>query len=153
MTDIVDIVDDVYLIKIMIFVNIVNCAAVHFALRRFTTHIYMYATAFMSRLCNLTPRIYLITNIILFCRNLLRGGESYLSGAQPIPDIRRNNRRIRDIVSPGTSLPETSTARTDEPLARTRYYLTDKVSAGTDEQIYQLGRMITISIKVSLLPD
>jgi len=90
-------------------------AAVHFTLKRFTTR------AFMSRLryftVYLTPSIHtIITNIILFCRNLLRGGDCLISVAcNPFRISCRNNRKIRDIVS---SLPETSVARTDEPLAR-----------------------------------
>jgi len=64
----------------------VHCAAVHFTFKRFTTR------AFMSRLryftVYLTPSAHtIITNIILFCRNLLRGGDCYLGGVQPIPDI------------------------------------------------------------------
>lgn len=48
--------------------------------------------AFMSQLllfCYLlnTMHTQVITNIILFRRNLLCGGECYLNGVQPIPDI------------------------------------------------------------------
>lgn len=82
-----------------------------------------------------TTHTRVITNIILFCRNHCVGMNVIYVACNPFRISCRNNRRIRDTVSPGISLPETSAARTDEPLARTRYYLSDKVSAGTDEQI------------------
>jgi len=52
-----------------------HCATVHFTLKRFTTRAFIYTSRLRYFTVYLTPSTHtIITNIILFCRNLLRGG-------------------------------------------------------------------------------